>query len=157
MEKDVDNLTGRASVLQPSARAVEEIARAHNLDLGTLHAAVIGQGLLIGAPITRFLTGRARALTAFDVSNQQWDAVKTADLVVTGTGVPELLRGELIKERAAVVDFGYGRTADGKLSGDVHMPSVASRAALVTPTPGGTGPLVIACLLRNFFELNGVY
>jgi methylenetetrahydrofolate dehydrogenase (NADP+)/methenyltetrahydrofolate cyclohydrolase len=76
------------------------------------------------------------------------DVCRRADIVVAAVGVPELVKGDWVKEGATVVDVGINRTEDG-LIGDVEFAAAAERAALITPVPGGVGPMTIAMLLKN--------
>ena len=78
-------------------------------------------------------------------------ALKEADLVVMGTGHPDLIRGEHLKQGVVVLDYGYG-VVDGKVCGDVEIESVSKVASYLTPTPGGTGPVVVAALFENFYN-----
>lgn len=151
--KDVDNLTGKSSVLQPAAGAVEMILKETSADISKMNAVVIGSGLLIGAPAAKLLREKAKSLVV--MNKGEFDPVKVlaADLVVTGTGVPNLINGSHIKEGAIVIDFGYGKS-NGVLTGDIDFESVSKKTEYATLTPGGTGPVVVAMLMHNFFELN---
>ena len=75
-----------------------------------------------------------------------------ADIIISGVGVPKLIRGDMVKQGAVVIDFGYGKV-DGKLSGDVDFDEVSQKASLITPVPGGVGPLVCATALSNVLTL----
>jgi 5,10-methylene-tetrahydrofolate dehydrogenase/methenyl tetrahydrofolate cyclohydrolase len=75
--------------------------------------------------------------------------VRTADIVVAAVGRAELIRGEMVKPGAVVIDFGINVRADGSLVGDVAYAEVAAHAAAITPVPGGTGPMTNVQLLEN--------
>ncbi len=152
-QKDIDNLTGRAKVLQPSVGALKLILEATNFNLKNAKAAVVGSGLLIGTPIANWLRPQVKKLSVMKKGEFDSKILAEADLVISGTGVPNLIKGVAIKENALVIDYGYGKIGDD-LVGDVEIESVKTKTDLVTPTPGGTGPIVVACLLKNFFELN---
>lgn len=155
IEKDVDLLNGEAAkILAPAAGALDEILRSINFDPKEKQAVVIGSGLLIGRPITNWLMRQAKSLTIVNRGGYDAAVIRTADLVVTGAGVPRLIRGEHLKQGAVVVDFGYGRDEADQLAGDVDLKSVQKVAAFVTPTPGGTGPIVVAMLIKNFYTLS---
>ncbi len=77
---------------------------------------------------------------------------READILVAAAGRPEMIKGDMIKEGAAVVDVGINRSQDGKLVGDVEFASAAKRAGLISPVPGGVGPMTIAMLLSNTVE-----
>jgi methylenetetrahydrofolate dehydrogenase (NADP+)/methenyltetrahydrofolate cyclohydrolase len=72
-----------------------------------------------------------------------------ADIVVAAVGIPGFVRGEDIRPGAVVIDVGINRLADGRLVGDVDFAAAASRAAAITPVPGGVGPMTIALLMEN--------
>ena len=76
---------------------------------------------------------------------------RRADVLIAAVGVPELIKGDWVKEGAVVIDVGMNRTPE-KLVGDVEFESAAERASLITPVPGGVGPMTIAMLLRNTLE-----
>jgi len=77
--------------------------------------------------------------------------IKEADVLISVCGCPQMIKGEMIKEGAILVDAGVTRYHDGKVAGDVDAKSVESRAAFLTPVPGGLGPLTVALLLRNVY------
>jgi bifunctional protein folD len=77
--------------------------------------------------------------------------VSEADVVVVGVGKPKLIQGSWIKSGAVVVDVGINRLADGTLCGDVDFEAAKERASMITPVPGGVGPMTIATLLENTF------
>jgi methylenetetrahydrofolate dehydrogenase (NADP+)/methenyltetrahydrofolate cyclohydrolase len=75
--------------------------------------------------------------------------VARADIVVAAVGKPHLIKGEWIKPGAIVVDIGINRLADGSLCGDVGFETAKTRAAWITPVPGGVGPMTVATLMQN--------
>ena len=77
--------------------------------------------------------------------------VRTADIVVAAAGVPGIIRGDMVKPGAAVLDVGVSRDAEGKIAGDV-APDVYDVAGWVSPNPGGVGPMTRAMLLANIVE-----
>lgn len=77
--------------------------------------------------------------------------LKSADVLITVCGCPNMIKGEMIKEGAVLIDAGITRYHDGKVVGDVDRESVKDRAAFLTPVPGGIGPLTVALLLRNVY------
>jgi methylenetetrahydrofolate dehydrogenase (NADP+)/methenyltetrahydrofolate cyclohydrolase len=79
--------------------------------------------------------------------------VARADILVAAIGKAEMVKGAWVKPGAVVIDVGMNRKADGKLCGDVEYAEAATRAAAITPVPGGVGPMTIAMLLVNTLEL----
>jgi len=77
--------------------------------------------------------------------------IKTADVIISVCGCPQMIKGEMIKQGAVLIDAGITRYHDGKVSGDVDMESIKNKAVFLTPVPGGLGPLTVALLLRNVY------
>jgi methylenetetrahydrofolate dehydrogenase (NADP+)/methenyltetrahydrofolate cyclohydrolase len=75
--------------------------------------------------------------------------LKNADIICSATGVRNLIKGDMINDGAVVVDIGVSVLGDGKIVGDVDFESVSNKASMVTPVPGGVGPVTIAMLLEN--------
>ena len=80
------------------------------------------------------------------------EVTQRADILVAAVGVPELIRGDMIKEGAVVIDVGMNRLADKRLVGDVCFAEAAEKAMAITPVPGGVGPMTIAMLMNNCVE-----
>jgi methylenetetrahydrofolate dehydrogenase (NADP+) / methenyltetrahydrofolate cyclohydrolase len=111
-------------------------------------AVVIGRSDIVGKPVALLLLHRHATVTiCHSRSRDLAAAVRRADVVVAAVGVPGIVRPEMVKPGAAVVDVGITRTDEG-LAGDVD-PAVAEVAGLLTPVPGGVGPMTIAMLLRS--------
>jgi len=155
IEKDVDVLNGETTrVLSPAVGALKHILEDIGFDLGGKRATVVGPGMLIGRPIAGWLMPQVIKLTVLGKAKLDVEAIKEADLVITGTGVPHLINDSHVKPNAVVIDFGYGQL-DGKTVGDVDAKAIAIKTKNVTPTPGGTGPIVVAQLFENFFRICG--
>ena len=77
------------------------------------------------------------------------EKTKRADILVAAVGIPEFIKGDMIKEGAVVIDVGINRIAPKKLVGDVEFESAEKKAAAITPVPGGVGPMTIAMLMQN--------
>ncbi|MFH0712626.1 MAG: bifunctional 5,10-methylenetetrahydrofolate dehydrogenase/5,10-methenyltetrahydrofolate cyclohydrolase [Candidatus Jorgensenbacteria bacterium] len=151
-EKDVDNLTGKAPVLAPAVGVVETILKTINYKLKTKKAAVVGLGLLVGKPVSEWLKGKCSELQTLN-SSGNLETLKQADIVVSGVGIAGLIKPAVLKNSAVVIDFGYD-FKDGKTAGDfdASQPTTIS----YTPTPGGTGPILVAKLFENFYELTNL-
>ncbi|HTP57159.1 MAG TPA: bifunctional 5,10-methylenetetrahydrofolate dehydrogenase/5,10-methenyltetrahydrofolate cyclohydrolase [Candidatus Paceibacterota bacterium] len=148
-EKDVDALTSHPQVPAPAVRALAYVLEEYAIDVHGMHAAVIGNGRLIGRPVAGWLRERGADVTVIDIDTSEPAAqAARADLVVTGVGEPGLVTADWVKEGAAVIDFGY---SEG--TGDVAEDSVKQKAGILSPVPGGMGPLVIAAVLENLLTL----
>jgi methylenetetrahydrofolate dehydrogenase (NADP+)/methenyltetrahydrofolate cyclohydrolase len=157
-DKDVDGLTpvsaGRLVKNVPGLRpctpqGVIELLDAHGVELEGAEAVVVGRSDLVGKPVGLLLLHRNATVTLCHSRTRDLTAVcSRADVLIAAVGVPELIGAEHVKPGAAVIDVGMNRTEDG-LRGDVNFEAVAARAGLITPVPGGVGPMTIAMLLRN--------
>ena len=157
--KDVDGLTavnagllmqGREEAMVPCTPAgvMELLAEAEVEPEGT-RAVVLGRSILVGKPVAQLLLAANATVTHCHSRTRDLpDVVRRADVIVAAVGVPEMIKGDWIKEGAVVIDVGMNR-ADGKLTGDVEFESARARARLITPVPGGVGPMTIALLMAN--------
>jgi methylenetetrahydrofolate dehydrogenase (NADP+) / methenyltetrahydrofolate cyclohydrolase len=156
--KDVDGLTatsagllaqGRPGLVPCTPQGVMELLRVGGVEVQGAEAVIVGRSILVGRPLAALLTNASATVTVCHSRTRDLGAVcSRADILVAAVGSPEMVRGEWVKPGAAVIDVGINRTADG-LVGDVEFEAAAKRAAVITPVPGGVGPMTIAMLLRN--------
>ena len=141
-----------------TALAVMEVLRAVGWDPRGRHAVVVGQGAIAGRPISLFLTQQMATVTACHLETRNLAAhLRQADLVVAAAGVPGLVRGEHLKPGAVVIDVGINRVTDGsqgspRIVGDVCFDEAREVAGVLTPVPGGVGPVTVAMLMRSAAE-----
>jgi methylenetetrahydrofolate dehydrogenase (NADP+) / methenyltetrahydrofolate cyclohydrolase len=157
-EKDVDGLTpistgllakGRPGLRPCTPAGVMELLRRHDVALEGAEAVVVGRSDLVGKPLSALLLAANATVTMCHSRTHDLAQVcRRADVLVAAVGRPRLVQGDWVKEGAVVIDVGVNRTDDG-LVGDVDFESAAGRARLITPVPGGVGPMTIAMLLRN--------
>jgi methylenetetrahydrofolate dehydrogenase (NADP+)/methenyltetrahydrofolate cyclohydrolase len=157
-EKDVDGLTpisaGRLLQNRPGLRPCTpagciELLDRHGVSLEGAEAVVVGRSDLVGRPVAQMLLHRNATVTMCHSRTRDLGAeCRRADILIAAVGRPELVRGDWVKEGAVVIDVGINRTEHG-LVGDVEFAAAAERASLITPVPGGVGPMTIAMLLRN--------
>jgi methylenetetrahydrofolate dehydrogenase (NADP+)/methenyltetrahydrofolate cyclohydrolase len=157
-EKDVDGLTplsaGRLAQGAPGLRpctplGVLELLDHHQIQLEGAEAVVVGRSDLVGKPVAALLLQRHATVTICHSRTRDLAAVcRRADVLIAAVGVPRLIGADHVKPGAAVIDVGTNRLDTG-LVGDVDFAAVAPIAALLTPVPGGVGPMTIAMLLRN--------
>lgn len=160
--KDVDLIThageatfyqGTSSIMPPAVSALKRVMRHIGIDPNGLQAAVVGQGMLVGKPITHWLREQGGEVSIIDIDTNEPEKIAVqADLLVTGAGVPGLVTKDWVKEGAMVVDYGYAKKGDAYV-GDVNAKSVSGKADALTPVPGGMGPLVVAATLKNLLAL----
>lgn len=126
-------------------------------DLRGKKALVVGRSNIVGKPVAMLLLQADCTVTvAHSKTRDLPDVCREADILVAAIGKPEFVRGDWIKQGAAVIDVGINRIqlADGKtkLVGDVAFAEAVERAGFITPVPGGVGPMTIACLLKNTLQ-----
>ena len=116
-------------------------------------AVVVGRSLLVGKPLAMLLMRQNASVTVCHSRTRDLAAhVGRAEILVAALGKAEHVKGGWVKPGAAVIDVGINRTPDGKLVGDVEYGPAAARAGVITPVPGGVGPMTIAYLLHNTAE-----
>jgi methylenetetrahydrofolate dehydrogenase (NADP+)/methenyltetrahydrofolate cyclohydrolase len=157
--KDVDGLNvvnlGRllqgTALLPPCTPAgVLRLLDEYRIDVRGKHAVIVGRSEIVGKPIALLLLQRDATVSICHSKTPDLGAfTRTADLVVAAVGRAGLVRGDMIKAGATVVDVGMNRLADGRLAGDVDTDSVLAQAAYLTPVPGGVGPMTVAMLIEN--------
>jgi methylenetetrahydrofolate dehydrogenase (NADP+)/methenyltetrahydrofolate cyclohydrolase len=126
-----------------------ELLRRHDVALEGAQAVVVGRSDLVGKPLSALLlAANATVTTCHSRTRDLADVCRRADVLVAAVGRAEFVQGDWIKEGATVIDVGINRTEAG-LVGDVAYAAAAERAGLITPVPGGVGPMTIAMLLRN--------
>ncbi len=151
-EKDVDVLAG-GTLLPPAVRALQYVVDAHAIVISGVRVAVVGAGALVGEPVAHWLKQQGAHVEVLDVTTKDPSSIcQAADIVIAATGVPGLITDAWIKEGATVIDYGYGKKGD-EYVGDVERESVQKKAGLMTPVPGGMGPLVVAAVLENLLVL----
>jgi methylenetetrahydrofolate dehydrogenase (NADP+)/methenyltetrahydrofolate cyclohydrolase len=159
--KDVDGLTpvsagllakGRPGLRPCTPAGVMELLRRHEVALEGAEAVVVGRSDLVGKPVAQLLLQAHATVTICHSRTRDLPAVcRRADVLVAAVGRPGMVRGDWVKPGATVVDVGINRT-DAGLVGDVEFESAATVAGLITPVPGGVGPMTVAMLLRNTLE-----
>jgi methylenetetrahydrofolate dehydrogenase (NADP+)/methenyltetrahydrofolate cyclohydrolase len=157
-DKDVDGLTpisvGRLVQGTPGLRpctplGILELLDSHDVVLAGAEAVVVGRSQLVGKPISALLLERNATVTMCHSRTRDLPGVcARADVLVAAVGVPRLIGGDYVKPGGVVIDVGINRTEEG-LVGDVDFDAAAERARLITPVPGGVGPMTIAMLVRN--------
>ncbi len=147
-----------APIIAPcTALAVMEVLTEAGIDPRGLDAVVVGQGAIAGRPISLFLLQRMATVTCCHIATQDLHRhTRQADVLVVAVGKAGLIGGEHIKPGSVVIDVGINsvRKADGtrQVVGDVVFDEVCARASVVTPVPGGVGPVTVAILLRSAAE-----
>lgn len=146
--KDVDALLGDDLFVPATPQAILWILENNNISLENKKIAILGKGRLVGAPLMKMLDKRAVAYTAFEKGDTLDGVLLSFDIIITATGVPNLIRSEMIASQSAIVDAGTA-VEDEKVVGDVEESLRTREDIQITPTKGGVGPLTICALFEN--------
>ncbi len=158
-KKDVDGfhaynvgrlVTNLDSFVACTPLGVMKMFEEYNIDLEGKDVCVVGASNIVGKPMAALLLNANATVTVTHIHTKDLKAhTSKADIVVVGVGVPGLIKEDMIKEGAIVIDIGINRIEDGSLVGDVDFENVNKKCAYITPVPGGVGPMTIAMLLSN--------
>lgn len=158
--KDVDGLTslnsglllhGEALLKPCTPSGIIELLDYYNIDIKSQNVTIINRSILVGKPLAFLMLERDATVTiCHSKSANLGSLLLGADIIVTAIGDRDkfILKAEMVKEKAVVIDVGTNRKS-GKLLGDVDFESVREKASWITPVPGGVGPMTIAMLLSN--------
>ena len=171
-KKDVDGfhpinagklMTGIPGFVPCTPAGIMELFTRCNISLKGKHAVVIGRSNIVGKPIANLMLQKAPNANAIvtvchsaasDISYY----TKQADIIVAAIGVPDFIKGDMVKDGVVVIDVGINRVDDSsspkgyKITGDVEFDSVAPKASAITPVPKGVGPMTIAMLMSNTYD-----
>jgi methylenetetrahydrofolate dehydrogenase (NADP+)/methenyltetrahydrofolate cyclohydrolase len=161
-EKDIDGfhsqnlgqLMAWRSVIEPcTPRGIMTMLRAFEVDVSGKRAVVVGRSMNVGRPMAQMLVrANATVTICHRCTRDIVGPIGEADIVVVATGVPGLVRGSWLREGAIAVDVGISRVAN-KIVGDIEFSSAIERVSLMTPVPGGVGPMTVATLMENTLRL----
>ena len=154
-EKDPDALSESPLVLAPVVAAAADILKRAKVAVKGKDAVVVGEGKLVGAPAKDWLLSAGSEVTVVDEHTKNPEkAFKQADIIISGAGVPGLIKPDMLTKGVALIDAGTSEEG-GKLVGDAD-PACEKKCEVFTPVPGGVGPMTIAFLFGNLLELNHV-
>ncbi len=155
-EKDVDALNPdileeERLVHAPVALAIVEILKRSNVKIQGARTVVVGAGRLVGKPSAWLLKSMGAEVSMFTLEEGSIEDLKDADIIVSGAGNPGFIKPEHIKNGVALIDAGTSEL-NKKISGDAD-PACAEKASVFTPVPGGVGPIAVAMIFKNLFDL----
>jgi len=160
-EKDVDgfsplnlgNLAVGNTIIAPATpKAVMRMIESAGKIEGK-HAVIVGRSNIVGKPVALMLLEKNATVTiCHSKTRNLGDYTKDADILVAACGVPQLIKKDMVKKGAVVIDVGINRTSGGKIVGDVDFENVKEVASYITPVPGGVGPMTIAMLMDNLLR-----
>ena len=156
--KDVDGLTdintgrlvnGRKTLIPCTAEAVIEMLKRSNVEIAGKNVVLVGRGKLTCRPLIQlFLSEDATVTVCHSKTKDLASYTKGADILVSAVGINNIIKDNMVKEGAVVIDVGINYET-GKISGDVDFNKVSKKASLITKTPGGVGPMTVTMLLKN--------
>jgi len=158
-KKDVDGfhaynvgrlVTNLESFVACTPLGVMKMFEAYEIALEGKDVCVVGASNIVGKPMASLLLNANATVTITHIHTKDLKShTLKADIVVVGVGVPKLIKEDMVKEGAIVIDIGINRIEDGSLVGDVDFENVSDKCSYITPVPGGVGPMTIAMLLSN--------
>lgn len=156
--KDVDGLTitniGKLTnkidgLISCTPLGIMELLSAYNVELEGKHVVIVGRSNLVGKPlISLFLNNNATVTVCHSKTKDLSEYTKQADILVVAVGKQNLINRDMIKKGVVIIDVGINRV-EGKLYGDVYYLDVFDKVSLITPVPGGVGPMTVTMLLKN--------
>lgn len=158
-EKDVDGFSERnlgllalhkEKMVACTPLGVMKLLEAEGVQIAGKHAVILGRSDTVGKPMAMLLLNADATVTVCHSKTKNLkELCLQADILVAATGKAKFVTEDMVKEGAIVIDVGINRDEDGKLCGDVDFESVKQKASLITPVPGGVGPMTIAMLMQN--------
>lgn len=165
--KDVDGMTpqnvkklwagDKSAIVSPTARGVDTILKKHHVDLQSKHAVIVGRSMLVGKPIFALMI--EHGATATICHSKTVDLKKytqQADILISAVGKPSIITKDFVHEGQIVIDVGLSvieESGERHLKGDVDFENVKEVVEMITPVPGGIGPLTVACLFENLLDV----
>lgn len=161
-KKDVDGFhpesVGSLTIGQPgfiscTPAGIIELLRRSDVEMDGKHCVIVGRSNIVGKPMALLMLRENATVTVAHSHTKDLKALcASADLLIVAIGKKEFITGEYIKPGAVVIDVGIHRDENNKLSGDVKYDEAEPKASMITPVPGGVGPMTIAMLMKNCVE-----
>lgn len=147
------NLGLESGFLPCTPLGIMKLLKAYEIKLEGLDSVIIGASNIVGRPMATMLLNAGASVSICHIKTKDLNLyTKKADLIIVAAGCVNLLREDMVKDGAIIVDVGINRLDDGKIVGDVDFDKVSKKASYITPVPGGVGPMTIAMLLENTFK-----
>ena len=154
-------MIGDYSFLPCTPAGVMELIASTGIDIVGKECVVVGRSNIVGKPMAMLLLHKSGTVTICHSKTKDLQAeCQRADILVAAVGVAKLIKGDMVKDGAVLIDVGMNRDENGKLCGDIDFESCKDKASYITPVPGGVGPMTIAMLMKNTLtaakEQNGI-
>lgn len=162
-EKDVDGFhplnvaalwQKQDCILPCTPKGVIKLLKAAGVEIKGKRAVVIGRSNIVGLPVSKLLLDENATVTiAHSRTADLAEVTRSAEILVVAIGRPKFITADMVSEGAVVIDVGVNRDPEtGKLCGDVDFAAIEPKASVITPVPGGCGPMTICCLMENTIE-----
>jgi len=143
----------KKTIYPATPKGIMTLLRTYNIDVLGMNAVIIGRSNIVGFPVARLLMDQGATITVCHSKTKDVGFhTRNADIIVVAAGRPHMLKKDMVKDGAIVIDVGVNRV-DGKLIGDADFDDISDKCSFLTPVPGGVGPMTIHSLLENTFEL----
>jgi len=162
-KKDIDILSdenlgkfyqGNINFLPPTVSGIAELFKKYKIKIIDKNILLIGMGKLVGKPLSIWLLNEKATFSVIGSSIKDITSfTKKADILISGTGKQNLIKGKMVKNGVVIIDCGSVKLK-GKIVGDVDFKSVSKKSSFITPVPGGIGPMTVAMLLWNLVKMN---
>lgn len=135
-------------------KGIIKMLKSAGVEISGREAVVIGRSNIVGLPVSKLLLDENATVTiAHSRTKNLGEVTRRADILVVAIGRPKFVNADMVKEGAVVIDVGVNRDPEtGKLCGDVDFAAIEPKASVITPVPGGVGPMTICCLMENTIE-----
>ncbi len=158
-EKDVDGFNpynvgklciGEDGFIPCTPYGIMKMFEKYNINLEGKKAVIVGRSNIVGKPMAQCLLSKNATVTICHSRTKDLkEELKDADVVIAAVGKRNVIKADMIKEGAVVIDVGMNRNDEGKLCGDVDFEEISEKASFITPVPGGVGPMTVAMLMEN--------
>ena len=146
-------MVGNYDFVPCTPAGVMELIKESGIDVSGKECVIVGRSNIVGKPQAMLLLHQNGTVTICHSKTKNLaEKTKNADILVAAVGIPNFIKGDMIKEGAVVIDVGINRLENKKLCGDVEFESAEKVAGAITPVPGGVGPMTIAMLMSNCVE-----
>jgi methylenetetrahydrofolate dehydrogenase (NADP+)/methenyltetrahydrofolate cyclohydrolase len=133
-----------------TAMGIIELLNYYNIDVDGKHCAIVGRSNIVGKPVASLLLERNATVTICHSKTKNLSEITSkADILISAVGKPKFITWGFVKKDAIVIDVGINRDENGKLCGDVDAENIEDKALMLTPVPGGVGPMTVAMLMKN--------
>lgn len=161
-KKDVDGFTkeniynlylGVDTILPCTVKGIIKLLEEYKIKISGENVVIVGRGNIVGHPLSLAMLNKDATVTiAHSKTKNLKDITKKADILISATGIPHLIKEDMIKENATIIDVGVAKI-DGKIVGDVDFLNVSKKAKYITPNPGGVGPMTVAMIIDNLIYM----